>query len=48
MNPPLPGALAASHYIQPSREKIFHVLYKALDSSNTELQEAAHDCMKKV
>lgn len=40
-------ALAASHYIQPSREKIFHVLYKALDSSNPELQEAAHDCMKK-
>uniref|UniRef100_A0A0L8IF18 Non-specific serine/threonine protein kinase n=1 Tax=Octopus bimaculoides TaxID=37653 RepID=A0A0L8IF18_OCTBM len=40
-------ALAACHYIQPSREKIFHLLYKALDSSNTELQQAAHECMRK-
>ena len=41
------GALAACHYIPQCRETIFSVLYKALNSSNSELQEAAHDCMKK-
>ncbi|KAL5007444.1 hypothetical protein ScPMuIL_016250 [Solemya velum] len=40
-------ALAACHYIPSSREKIFTVLYKALNSTTSELQEAAHDCMKK-
>lgn len=42
------GALAACHYISNKREKIFNVLYKALNSNSTELQEVAHDCMKKV
>ncbi|XP_065923524.1 transformation/transcription domain-associated protein isoform X7 [Magallana gigas] len=40
-------ALAACHYISNKREKIFNVLYKALNSNSTELQEVAHDCMKK-
>lgn len=39
-------ALAACHYIASCREKIFTILYKALDKSNTELQEAAFECMK--
>ena len=29
------------------REKIFNVLYKELNSTNNELQKAAHECMKK-
>nr|KAG5693699.1 hypothetical protein BaRGS_008341 [Batillaria attramentaria] len=41
------GALAACHYIASRREKIFTILHKALNSSNSELQEAAHECMKK-
>ncbi|XP_048245320.1 transformation/transcription domain-associated protein-like isoform X4 [Haliotis rufescens] len=40
-------ALAACHYIPSRRDKIFTILYKALNSTNSELQEAAHDCMKK-
>ena len=40
-------ALAACHYIQSCREKIFPVLYKALEQSNLELQEAGFECMKK-
>ncbi|KAK7109588.1 transformation/transcription domain-associated protein-like isoform X2 [Littorina saxatilis] len=40
-------ALAACHYITARQEKIFHILYKALNSTNDELQTAAHDCMKK-
>lgn len=40
-------ALAACHYIQSCREKIFPVLYKALEQSNPELQEAGFECMKK-
>jgi len=40
-------ALAACHYIQSCREKIFPVLYKALEQSNPELQEAGCECMKK-
>ncbi|KAI0213609.1 Transformation/transcription domain-associated protein [Lamellibrachia satsuma] len=40
-------ALSACHYIPQTREKIFKVLYKALNSVKTELQTAAHDCMKK-
>ena len=42
------GALAACHYIQSQREKIFGVLYKELNSTNNELQQAAHQCMEKV
>ena len=42
------GALAACHYIPQCREKIFTVLYKALNSENSELQEAAYECMKSV
>lgn len=41
-------ALAACSYISAKREKIFQVLYKALNSKTSELQEVAHDCMKKV
>lgn len=39
-------ALAACHYIVTCREKIFAVLYKALEKSNAELQEAAFECMQ--
>lgn len=39
-------ALAASHYLVSCREKIFNVLYKALEKSNGELQEAAFECMQ--
>jgi len=42
------GALAACSYIPSKREKIFQVLYKALNSKTSELQEVAHDCMKNV
>ncbi|XP_028982080.1 transformation/transcription domain-associated protein [Diachasma alloeum] len=40
-------ALAACHYIVNCRDKIFGVLYKALEKPNGELQEAAFECMKK-
>ncbi|XP_076468689.1 transformation/transcription domain-associated protein-like isoform X2 [Babylonia areolata] len=40
-------ALAACHYISTRREKIFHILHKALNSTNSELQAVAHECMKK-
>ncbi|CAG2186713.1 TRRAP [Mytilus edulis] len=40
-------ALAACHYIANRREKIFNVLYKALNSNSTDLQEVSHNCMKK-
>ncbi|XP_052799623.1 transformation/transcription domain-associated protein-like isoform X2 [Mya arenaria] len=39
-------ALAACSYIPNKREKIFQVLYKALNSKTSELQEVAHECMK--
>ncbi|GAB1859196.1 Transformation/transcription domain-associated protein [Camponotus japonicus] len=39
-------ALAACHYIVGCRERIFSVLYKTLEKSNAELQEAAYECMK--
>ncbi|EZA54681.1 Transformation/transcription domain-associated protein [Ooceraea biroi] len=39
-------ALAACHYIVGFREKIFAVLYKALEKFNAELQETAFECMK--
>ena len=42
-------ALSACHYIPQCREKIFTVLYKALNHpSNNELRECAYECMKKV
>ena len=40
-------ALSACHYIPECRDKIFHVLYKALNNSNTEICEAAYECMQK-
>ncbi|XP_033731686.1 transformation/transcription domain-associated protein-like, partial [Pecten maximus] len=40
-------ALAACHYIQNQREKLFSVLDKALNSNSSELQRVAFDCMKK-
>ncbi|XP_033222256.1 transformation/transcription domain-associated protein [Belonocnema kinseyi] len=40
-------ALAACHYITAYREKIFSVLYKALEKPNAELQQAAFECMQK-
>lgn len=40
-------ALAACHYIPECREKIFQVLFKALNNGNNELVEAGFECMKK-
>ncbi|XP_046961593.1 transcription-associated protein 1 isoform X1 [Vanessa cardui] len=42
-------ALAACHYIQEKvcREKIFQVLYKSLEKSDLELQQAGFECMQK-
>ncbi|XP_049942725.1 transformation/transcription domain-associated protein [Schistocerca serialis cubense] len=40
-------ALAACHYIPSMREKIFTVLYKAMEKPCPELQEAAFECTKK-
>ena len=42
------GALSACHYIPQAREKIFNVLYKALNAPIDELQQAAHSCMRTV
>ncbi|KAJ7354745.1 hypothetical protein OS493_030522 [Desmophyllum pertusum] len=42
------NALTACHYIVQVKDKIFNVLYKALNSPTTEIQEAAKECMKKV
>ena len=42
------AALAACHYLPDQREKIFTVLYKAINSSTKELQEAGKEAMKKV
>lgn len=39
-------ALATSHYIVSCRDKILAVLYKALEKSNGELQEAAFECLQ--
>ncbi|XP_048580263.1 transformation/transcription domain-associated protein isoform X2 [Nematostella vectensis] len=41
------NALSVCHYIVQAREKIFSVLYKALNSSVQEIQETAKDCLKK-
>ncbi|GAB6032800.1 hypothetical protein CHUAL_012003 [Chamberlinius hualienensis] len=40
------NALAACSYVPQSRDKIFTVLYKALNSSSSELQEIAFKCLK--
>jgi transformation/transcription domain-associated protein len=40
-------ALSACHYIPECREKIFTVLFKALNSTNNDLVEASYECMKK-
>ncbi len=42
------AALAACHYLPDVREKVFTVLYKAINSTVKELQEAGKDAMKKV
>lgn len=42
------SALAACHYLADQREKVFQVLYKAINSSVKELQEAGKTSMKKV
>ena len=42
------AALAACHYLPDQREKIFTVLYKAINSTTKELQEAGKKAMKKV
>lgn len=39
-------ALAACHYLEDRREKIFNALFKALDWPNAELQDAAFQCMQ--
>lgn len=43
-----PDALAACNYLPQSREKIIAALFKALNSTNSELQEAGEACMRKV
>lgn len=50
MFPPLYrlDALAACNYLPQSREKIIAALFKALNSTNNELQEAGEACMRKV
>ena len=42
------AALAACHYLPEMREKIFSVLYKAINSSVKELQVAGKEAMNKV
>lgn len=44
----LSDALAACNYLPQSREKIIAALFKALNSTNSELQEAGEACMRKV
>ena len=40
-------ALSSFHFIEQHKEKIFSVLFKALDSKHPEIQEAGFECMKK-
>lgn len=42
------AALAASAYLSDMRERIFGVLYRAINSSSTELQKAGKDGLRKV
>lgn len=44
----LPAALAACTYLVDMREKIFRVLYNAINSSSADLQAAGKDAMRKV
>ena len=39
-------ALAACHYIPENRDKIFPILFKSLQSSNSEIAETSFECMK--
>ncbi|TRZ04491.1 hypothetical protein DNTS_027557 [Danionella cerebrum] len=41
------NSLAACNYLPQSREKIIAALFKALNSTNSELQEAGEACMRK-
>uniref|UniRef100_H2ZTG6 Transformation/transcription domain associated protein n=1 Tax=Latimeria chalumnae TaxID=7897 RepID=H2ZTG6_LATCH len=41
------NALAACNYLPQSREKIIAALFKAINSTNNELQEAGEACMRK-
>jgi len=41
-------ALSACHYIPEVRSNVFNILYHALNSENAELQQASHECMKRV
>jgi len=41
-------ALSACHYIPEVRVNVFNILYNALNSENAELQQASHQCMKRV
>ena len=41
-------ALSACHYIPEVRTNVFNILYHALNSENAELQQASHECMKRV
>ena len=41
-------ALSACHYIPEVRSNVFNILYHALNSENAELQQASHQCMKRV
>ncbi|XP_043778109.1 transformation/transcription domain-associated protein-like [Cervus elaphus] len=41
------NALAACNYLPQSRKKIIAALFKALNSTNSKLQEAGKACMKK-
>lgn len=40
-------ALASCYYIEQHKDKIFAVLFKALDSKHHEIQETGFECMKK-
>ena len=42
------SALAACHYLADQRERVFQVLYRAINSPVKELQEAGKTSMKKV
>ena len=47
--PPIPSAaLAASAYLNEMRERIFSVLYRAINSTSSELQKAGKEGMRKV
>lgn len=40
-------ALSSFHFVEQYKEKIFAVLFKALDSKHAEIQEAGFECMRK-